>query len=354
MPKTQIEVRIPEIIVPEPKVTVNVPETKVNIPPIKVPRPEVTVNVPKTVFPKMETPQVNVEFPKEMMTRLTGIHFGSPLPVILTNDKGKPYIAGSISTGGGRGSGVIIKDSDDKIVSIRDLLNANALNVSVVDASGDQITTFGGGTQYTEGDIDATITGNVTMFEDASDTIRPAGYPNPMPMRISTIADVRMSTASSGDIAHDSADSGNPVKIGGMARTTNPTAVANSDRVNAIFDDLGRQVMRPLQVRDLITTAYISITTGTETTLLAGVASTLHDLIYIMCTNESDAAVTIDFRSGTAGAIVCSVRAPANGTAGVALPVPIPQVEAAQAWTADLPDITGTTVDISALFSKEV
>jgi hypothetical protein len=33
---------------------------------------------------------------------------------------------------------------------IRDLANSNALNVAIVDASGDQITSFGGGTQYTE------------------------------------------------------------------------------------------------------------------------------------------------------------------------------------------------------------
>jgi hypothetical protein len=35
----------------------------------------------------------------------------------------------------------------------------------LLDGSGDQITTFGGGTQYTEGDIDATITGNASLFE---------------------------------------------------------------------------------------------------------------------------------------------------------------------------------------------
>lgn len=33
---------------------------------------------------------------------------------------------------------------------IRDLTNSNALNVAIVDGSGDQITSFGGGTQYTE------------------------------------------------------------------------------------------------------------------------------------------------------------------------------------------------------------
>lgn len=46
-----------------------------------------------------------------------------------------------------------------------------------------------------------------------------------------------------GDTAHDAADSGNPVKIGGKAATSAPAAVANGDRVNAYFDDVGRQAV---------------------------------------------------------------------------------------------------------------
>lgn len=45
-----------------------------------------------------------------------------------------------------------------------------------------------------------------------------------------------------GDVAHDAADSGNPVKIGGKAATSAPTAVTNGDRVNAYFDTNGRLV----------------------------------------------------------------------------------------------------------------
>lgn len=49
------------------------------------------------------------------------------------------------------------------------------LEVAVLDGSGGQVTSFGtGGTQYTEGDIDATITGTAQMLEGASDTLQPA------------------------------------------------------------------------------------------------------------------------------------------------------------------------------------
>ena len=47
-----------------------------------------------------------------------------------------------------------------------------------------------------------------------------------------------------GTVAHDSPDSGNPVKIGGIADTTIPAAVADGDRVNAAFDVHGRQFVR--------------------------------------------------------------------------------------------------------------
>lgn len=46
-----------------------------------------------------------------------------------------------------------------------------------------------------------------------------------------------------GGIAHDSADAGNPIKIGGKASAALPTAVADADRVNAFYDLNGRQVV---------------------------------------------------------------------------------------------------------------
>lgn len=46
-----------------------------------------------------------------------------------------------------------------------------------------------------------------------------------------------------GNIAHDSADSGNPVKIGFQAEAALPTAVANGDRANGISDVFGRQLV---------------------------------------------------------------------------------------------------------------
>lgn len=43
-----------------------------------------------------------------------------------------------------------------------------------------------------------------------------------------------------GDVAHDAVDSGNPLKVGGYANSSLPTAVAVGDRVNGLFDTRGR------------------------------------------------------------------------------------------------------------------
>lgn len=157
-----------------------------------------------------------------------------------------------------------------------------------------------------------------------------------------------------GTVASDGVDADNPIKIGGQARQTNITPVASGDRVNATFDDLGRQVMRVNQVRDLTLTAYASVTNGTETTLRAGVAGAYLDLTMLKLGNTSDAAVSVDIRAVTAGNIVDTVVVPPYGTAGWSSTSPYPQSDTGNNWTIDMPDITGTTVYATALFSQEV
>jgi hypothetical protein len=68
--------------------------------------------------------------------------------------------------------------------TVRDVTGAKALDVSIVDGSGNQITSFGGGTQYTEGDTDASITGTALLWEDASNTLRAASSSKPLPVEV--------------------------------------------------------------------------------------------------------------------------------------------------------------------------
>ncbi len=156
------------------------------------------------------------------------------------------------------------------------------------------------------------------------------------------------------DATHDSAASADGAQIMAEARTSNPTAVGNGDAVRLRADVTGRGITRPIQARDLLATAYVSLANGTETTLLAASAGVYHDLVWVMGANQSDAAVTVDLRPVTAGNVAMSLEIPANSTAGIAPAVPYPMNDSGNNWTVDMGDITGTTVDITGLFSKEV
>lgn len=52
--------------------------------------------------------------------------------------------------------------------TVKDLSNSNPLATQIMDANGDAITSFGGGTQYSDGDVNADPTGTVAMGTDGS------------------------------------------------------------------------------------------------------------------------------------------------------------------------------------------
>lgn len=83
-------------------------------------------------------------------------------------------------------------------VDILALANAHPFAVAIVDANGDQITSFGGGTQYTEADTDASITGTAILWEDTGDTLRAVSAAKPLP--VSVIASIPAGTNNIGDV----------------------------------------------------------------------------------------------------------------------------------------------------------
>lgn len=90
--------------------------------------------------------------------------------------------SGSPTSGG---DGAVLDGVDPTIkATVKDLSNSNPQAVAVVDGSGDQITSFGGGTQYTEADTDASITGTAMLWEDTSDTLRAVSAAKPLPVAV--------------------------------------------------------------------------------------------------------------------------------------------------------------------------
>ena len=159
-----------------------------------------------------------------------------------------------------------------------------------------------------------------------------------------------------GDISRDQPDSGKPVKIGGIARTTNPTPVTDADRVGLFQDILGRIVTVFQQVRDLVVSNTITLANGDETTLLASASGTFHDLVIVSGANSSDKTVRVDVRDATAGTIRFALQLPAGDTKTISLAVPYPQVLVNTNWTAEMEDVgaTNTTVRVFAQAVKNV
>jgi hypothetical protein len=154
-----------------------------------------------------------------------------------------------------------------------------------------------------------------------------------------------------GDTAPGSTDANNPVKIGGVARTSNPIAVTNGQRVNGIFDKLGKQVVVGA-LRDLKGVQKTSITTTAETTVVtAGAAGVFNDVYAIVVTNKSATGVSVDFRDATAGTVRMTLYAPATDTRGFTVAVDSAMVQAAAAnnWTATL-SAGVTSIEITMLY----
>lgn len=162
-----------------------------------------------------------------------------------------------------------------------------------------------------------------------------------------------VNAACAGDVASGSTDSGNPQKIGGLAKTANPTAVTDGQRVAALFDKLGKQVVVG-GLRDLKVEAVLTLTASTtETTLLAAVASTFLDLYGLIISNTSATATEVTIRDATGGGKARSFYVPAGDTRGMMLPVDsaIPQATVNNNWTAQC-GTSVSSIKITALFIK--
>jgi len=167
-----------------------------------------------------------------------------------------------------------------------------------------------------------------------------------------------LTTLTGGGITHDSADSGNPVKIGARAAATlsDDTMVANGDRTDAVSDLDGAIVMRTgFPLGDLIS-ERVTDTSGTSTafTNFGATASTRNYVTAIVVYNSSATAGTIDFRDGTGGAVLWTVPIPATGGAVISNGgAPLFRTSANTALAYDVSGaLTTVTISISGFKSK--
>lgn len=145
------------------------------------------------------------------------------------------------------------------------------------------------------------------------------------------------STAVAGTAAEAATASGNPVQIGVKASTTIQTARTTGQMVAPAADKIGRYVGANEQIRDLTTMQpMVTLTSTTETTIVAAVAAIFNDLRAVLIANTSATAVRVDFRTVAAGAVVFSIQVPAGDTRAIELPIVAKQATVNTAWTAQL------------------
>ncbi len=139
-----------------------------------------------------------------------------------------------------------------------------------------------------------------------------------------------------GDVAAGSSDAGSPVKTGGVARTTNPTAVSDGQRVNAQFDKVGRQVIVSNSCRELTGDQSTTITSSTAETAIvtAGGAGIFLDLTSLTITNSNATTdTTVTLRPSTGGTAKGPFQVPARGGIVLTFTTPLAQTTANNNWT---------------------
>lgn len=125
-------------------------------------------------------------------------------------------------------------------------------------------------------------------------------------------------TSWQGNIAHDSADSGNPIKIGGRARSSNIAAVAENDRSDLIQSLVGKLLTLPYAL-PASTWSYaaasggITNTTGVQAKAAAGVGIRNYVCRVAVINGHATVSTEVIIRDGTAGTVLWRGWAQAAG-----------------------------------------
>ena len=211
-----------------------------------------------------------------------------------------------------------------------------------------------------------TKTGSVTAATLAAETTKVIGTINIAAAQtlaavttITTVTTVSTVTAlTGGGVAHDGADSGNPIKVGGRAVNVEIAAVANNDRSDLVTTLTGKIITQPYSnPENFVSGAITTPMTGTtSTSLVAAPAAGLRNYITTIIISNAHLTVGTDvvIQDGTDGTTLLTIPAAAvYGGAVITLPTPLRQPTTATAiFCANV--TTGASVKASAVGYKGV
>ena len=104
-----------------------------------------------------------------------------------------------------------------------------------------------------------------------------------------------------GDVAHDSPDSGSPVKIGFVAETALAGAVANGDRTNGVADAHGRQLITHIDDGMQVWKSANYVTQQTGTDIWTPAAGTRIGITYLAISSYGTTAARVILWLGASG-----------------------------------------------------
>jgi hypothetical protein len=159
--------------------------------------------------------------------------------------------------------------------------------------------------------------------------------------------------ASAGDTAHDAADNGNPIKVGGkaVAGLSGLTLPAANDRVNASFQLDGAQVVRTHCGLEDIVSGASSNTDGSSTEVIATAGAGVKQYLTRVSLSNTHAttAVMVALKSGSTSKY--RVIVPPSSGREIFFDPPLPPNAANEAWNFD-PDAAVTTIECSMVGFK--
>lgn len=153
-------------------------------------------------------------------------------------------------------------------------------------------------------------------------------------------------TLTGGGVAHDGADSGNPIKVGAKATAalSGETLVSAADRTDAVSDLDGAIITRPHATLGDVVSGNATNTDGTSTQCIAAAGANVKVyLTDVTICNTSVTAITVDIKDGTT--VKWSFPVPAGGGVTHSFSTPIAGT-ANTAWNFD-PSAAATTITCS-------
>lgn len=134
------------------------------------------------------------------------------------------------------------------------------------------------------------------------------------------------SVVAAGDVASGSSDSGNPIKIGAKATSTEATAVTTGQRVNLVSDLVGKQIVMPYANKENFISGSNSATGTSGTSVISAQGAGVK--IYITSISVANTGATsslLTIQSDPAGTPVTlwQTISPAGGGSNFSFPVPL-------------------------------